>query len=95
MRTNSLGFSAKADALLTIAMQDARWALWTIDLRSGAARILFHLPFPASTSVAGFSFLPSKGRMATGILTDRTDLWIMENFAPPSVGSRLRGLLGW
>jgi serine/threonine protein kinase len=64
--------------------QGALWELRSIDVKSGADRLLAPLDFPAYTAnIAGFSLHPDGKRFLTSIAKWPYDIWMLEGFDPP------------
>jgi serine/threonine protein kinase len=74
--------------------QGAQWQLYSIDVRSGADRLLAPLDFPASTAnIAGFSLHPDGKRFLTSIAKWPYDIWMLEGFDQPGQKTWLDRLL--
>jgi Tol biopolymer transport system component len=66
------------------AGQGALWQLHSIDVKSGADRLLAPLDFPAYTAnIAGFSLHPDGKRFLTSIAKWPYDIWMLEGFDGP------------
>lgn len=64
--------------------QGALWQLHSIDVKSGADRLLAPLDFPAYTAnIAGFSLHPDGKRFLTSIAKWPYDIWMLEGFDTP------------
>jgi serine/threonine protein kinase len=64
--------------------QGALWQLHSIDVKSGADRLLAPLDFPAYTAnIAGFSLHPDGKRFLTSIAKWPYDIWMLEGFDAP------------
>jgi Tol biopolymer transport system component len=76
------------------AGQGALWQLHSIDVKSGADRLLAPLDFPASTAnIAGFSLHPDGKRFLTSIAKWPYDIWMLEGFDQPRQKTWLDRLL--
>jgi eukaryotic-like serine/threonine-protein kinase len=76
------------------AGQGALWQLHSIDVKSGADRLLAPLDFPAYTAnIAGFSLHPDGKRFLTSIAKWPYDIWMLEGFDPPRQKTWLDRLL--
>ena len=59
----------------------AQWQLYSIDVKTGAEKLLASLDLPASTdSIAGFSLHPDGKRFLTSIAKWPYDIWMLEGF---------------
>lgn len=79
------GFSRDGRAILyleqNISAEGAPWRLWSIDVATGAERLLTDVPLPPSTGdAAGFSLHPDGTRFLTSIADWPFDLWMLEGF---------------
>lgn len=71
----------------------AQWVLYSVDVRTGAERVLGPVELPASVdSIAGFSLHPDGTRFLTSIAKWPFDIWMLEGFDTPPK-SRLDRLL--
>ncbi len=76
------------------AGQGALWQLHSIDVKSGADRLLAPLDFPAYTAnIAGFSLHPDGKRFLTSIAKWPYNIWMLEGFDPPRQKTWLERLL--
>ncbi len=76
------------------AGEGALWQLHSIDVKSGADRLLAPLDFPAYTAnIAGFSLHPDGKRFLTSIAKWPYDIWMLEGFDPPRQKTWLERLL--
>jgi serine/threonine protein kinase len=74
--------------------QGALWQLHSIDVKSGADRLLAPLDFPAYTAnIAGFSLHPDGKRFLTSIAKWPYDIWMLEGFDRPRPKTWLDRLL--
>jgi Tol biopolymer transport system component/predicted Ser/Thr protein kinase len=87
---NLLAFAFSKDGaqvygvLRNTAGEGALWQLHSIDVKSGADRLLAPLDFPAYTAnIAGFSLHPDGKRFLTSIAKWPYDIWMLEGFDPP------------
>jgi Tol biopolymer transport system component len=63
----------------------AEWQLYSVDVATGAEKILAQLALPASTNVvSGFSLHPDGKRFLTSIGKWPYDIWMLEGFQAPS-----------
>jgi Tol biopolymer transport system component len=63
------------------AGEGAQWQLYSIDVKTGAEKMLAPVDLPASTdSVAGFSLHPDGKRFLTSIAKWPYDIWMLEGF---------------
>jgi len=63
----------------------ADWQLYSVDVATGAERMLAPLDLPASTNaVTGLSLHPDGKRFLTSIAKRPYDIWMLEGFQPPS-----------
>jgi hypothetical protein len=63
----------------------ADWQLYSVDVATGAEKILAPLDLPASTNaIAGFSLHPDGKRLLTSIGKWPYDIWMLEGFQTPS-----------
>jgi Tol biopolymer transport system component len=61
--------------------QGAEWQLYSVDVKSGAERMIAPVDLPASTNaVAGFSLHPDGKRFLTSIAKWPYDIWMLEGF---------------
>ncbi len=59
----------------------AQWQLYSIDVKTGAEKIVAPVDLPASTdSIAGFSVHPAGKRFLTSIARWPYDIWMLEGF---------------
>jgi len=54
--------------------------LFSIDVKSGAEKMLAVVPLPASGAMAGFSMHPDGKRFVTSIGHGHEDIWMLEGF---------------
>ena len=87
---NLLAFAFSKDGaqvygvLRNTAGEGALWQLHSIDVKSGADRLLAPLDFPAYTAnIAGFSLHPDGKRFLTSIAKWPYEIWMLEGFDPP------------
>jgi hypothetical protein len=74
--------------------QGALWQLLSIDVRSGADRLLAPLDFPSYTAnIAGFSLHPDGKRFLTSIAKWPYDIWMLEGYDGPRAKTWLERLL--
>ncbi len=76
----SFGFSGDGAKLLMIALENAQWGLWSVDVKSAARKLERTLPFPASATIRGFSLHPDGKRIATSVRIPRDDIWLLDGF---------------
>jgi len=63
----------------------AEWQLYSVDVATGAEKILAPLDLPASTNeIAGFSLHPDGKRFLTSIAKAPYDIWMLEGFQAPA-----------
>jgi Tol biopolymer transport system component len=63
----------------------AEWQLYSVDVATGAERMLAPLDLPASTNdIAGLSLHPDGKRFLTSIAKWPFDIWMLEGFQTPS-----------
>jgi Tol biopolymer transport system component len=63
----------------------AEWQLYSVDVATGAEKMLAPLDLPASTNaIAGLSLHPDGKRFLTSIAKWPYDIWMLEGFQPPS-----------
>jgi Tol biopolymer transport system component/tRNA A-37 threonylcarbamoyl transferase component Bud32 len=63
----------------------ADWQLYSVEVATGAEKMLAPLDLPASTNaIAGFSLHPDGKRFLTSIAKWPFDIWMLEGFQPPS-----------
>jgi serine/threonine protein kinase/Tol biopolymer transport system component len=63
----------------------AEWQLYSVDVATGAEKMLAPLDLPASTNgVVGLSLHPDGKRFLTSIEKTPFDIWMLEGFQPPS-----------
>jgi Tol biopolymer transport system component/tRNA A-37 threonylcarbamoyl transferase component Bud32 len=63
----------------------ADWQLYSVDVATGAEKMLAPLDFPGSANgIAGFSLHPDGKRFLTSIAKWPYDIWMLEGFQPPS-----------
>jgi hypothetical protein len=85
---SSSGFS-KDGAQVIGVFQDTRgkgpqWVLYSLDVRTGAEKLLGPLELPAVVdALAGFSLHPDGKRFLTSIAKRPYDIWILEGFDTP------------
>jgi serine/threonine protein kinase len=61
--------------------EGAQWQLYSIDVKTGAEKMLAPVDLPASTdSIAGFSMHPDGKRFLTSIASWPFDIWMLEGF---------------
>jgi hypothetical protein len=61
--------------------EGAQWQLYSIDVKTGAEKMLAPVDLPASTdSIAGFSLHPDGKRFLTSIARWPYDIWMFEGF---------------
>jgi dipeptidyl aminopeptidase/acylaminoacyl peptidase len=61
--------------------EGAQWQLYSIDVKTGAEKMLAPVDLPASTdSIAGFSMHPDGKRFLTSIAKWPFDIWMLEGF---------------
>jgi eukaryotic-like serine/threonine-protein kinase len=94
----AFGFSKDAAQVYGIVRnttgQGAQWQLYSIDVKTGADKLLAPLDWPASTSnIAGFSLHPDGKRFLTSIAKWPYDIWMLEGFDPPRQKAWLDRLL--
>ena len=79
------GFSREGGQLFGIfhntTVEGAQWQLYSVDLRTGAEKLLGPVDLPASTeSLAGFSLHPDGKRFLMSIGKLSFDIWMLEGF---------------
>jgi serine/threonine protein kinase/Tol biopolymer transport system component len=63
----------------------AEWQLYSVDVSTGAEKMLAPLDLPPSTNgIAGLSLHPDGKRLLTSIAKWPYDIWMLEGFQPPS-----------
>ena len=97
---NPLAFAFSRDesqvygVVRSTAGQGAVWELHSIDVKTGADRLLAPLDFPAYTAnIVGFSLHPDGKRFLTSIAKWPYDIWMLEGFDPPRPKTWLDRLL--
>jgi Tol biopolymer transport system component/tRNA A-37 threonylcarbamoyl transferase component Bud32 len=74
--------------------EGAPWQLYSIDVKTGAEKLLAPLDLPASTdSITGFSLHPDGKRFLTSTAKWPYDIWMLEGFAQPAPKTWLGRLL--
>jgi serine/threonine protein kinase len=81
----TFGFSRDGRALLYLEQNTtgtgAPWRLWSIDVATGAERLVTDVPLPPTTGdAAGFSLHPDGTRFLTSIADWPFDIWMLEGF---------------
>ncbi len=81
----TFGFSRDGRAILYLEQNvtgtGAPWRLWSIDVASGAERLVTDVPLPPTAGdAAGFSLHPDGTRFLTSIANWPFDLWMLEGF---------------
>jgi len=81
----TFGFSRDGRAVLYLEKiapeTDGKWRLWSIDVATGAERLLADVPLPPTTGdAAGFSLHPDGTRFLTSIANWPDDIWMLEGF---------------
>jgi Tol biopolymer transport system component len=74
--------------------EGAQWQLYSIDVKTGADKMIAPLDLPASTdSIAGFSLHPDGNRFLTSIAKWPFDIWMLEGWDQPPQKTWLDRLL--
>jgi Tol biopolymer transport system component len=74
--------------------EGAQWQLYSIDVKTGAGKMLASLDLPASTNeISGFSVHPDGKRFLTSIAKWPYDIWILEGWDQPAQKTWLDRLL--
>jgi WD40 repeat protein len=64
--------------------EGAEWQLYSIDVKTGADKMLAPIDLPSSTAaVAGFSLHPDGKRFLTSISKFNYDIWMLEGWDQP------------
>jgi WD40 repeat protein len=67
------------------AGEGAQWQLYSIDVKTGAGKMLAPLDLPASTNeISGFSVHPDGKRFLTSIAKWPYDIWMLEGWDQPA-----------
>ncbi len=83
------GFSRDGGQVIAVQRdtsgQGPQWTLYSVDVKTGAAKLLGPIDLPVSTdTIAGFSMHPDGKRFLTSIAKWPFDIWMLEGFdAPP------------
>jgi Tol biopolymer transport system component len=86
LRTASFRFSADGDRLLAVRHEPGRaWELSTWDVATAREVRTVPLPLAASAIVRGMTLSADGSRIVLGAGTPTSDIWILEDFEPPSV----------
>jgi serine/threonine protein kinase len=97
-KLNAYGFSKDGGQVFGIfkntTRDGAEWQLYSVNVATGAEKMLAPLEFPAFTgSVNGFSLHPDGKRFLTSIAMWPFDIWMLEGFDPPRPKTLLERLL--
>ena len=64
--------------------EGAQWQLYSVDVKTGAEKMLAPVDLPASADhIAGFSLHPDGKRFLTSIAKWPFDIWMLEGFDQP------------
>ncbi|HYM06954.1 MAG TPA: hypothetical protein VEU11_10375, partial [Terriglobales bacterium] len=75
--------------------QGAQWQLYSIDVKTGADKMLAPLDLPAfANEISGFSLHPDGKRFLTSIAKWPYDIWTLEGWDQPAQKTWLDRLLG-
>lgn len=93
----SYGFSRNGEAAYVVIRDPAtlNWQLLSIEIRSGAQRVLATIDLPSTTDqISGFSLHPDGKPFALSVISRPRDIWMLEGFQEPtSATSWSRALL--
>jgi Tol biopolymer transport system component/predicted Ser/Thr protein kinase len=84
-RTRTLAFAHDGRSVINLEQntsgEGAPWRLWSIDVATGAERLLANVPLPPTAgTAAGFSLHPDGTRFLTSIANWPFDIWMFEGF---------------
>jgi serine/threonine protein kinase len=78
------------------AGKGTEWELFSVNVQTGAEKMLASLDLPASTqSLYGFSLHPDGKRFLTTVLQKPFDIWMIEGFQPPHSRNWLERFSEW
>ena len=85
LRSGSFRFSRDGTRLFAVTRGENReWELAIWDVASRARVALGPLPLASAANVAGLALSPDESRIIVGAGTDTSDIWLLEEFEPPS-----------
>ncbi len=86
LRSGAFRFSRDGSRLLAIrqAKKNRGWELTIWDVAADRELSALALPLAASADIQGMTLSPDGSRIIVGAGTDTSDIWLLEQFEPPS-----------
>ena len=85
-----MGFSRDGSAVISVRVEDGRWGIFSMDVKTRAERRLRDLDLPGNANLSGFSMHPDGKRIVTSMRKAHADIYLLEGFrAPPRWWERL------